>query len=90
MSIDRTDLIVEVLNDAFAPLMKADPHAFRVKYRKMAADPFAFYRGTACLFFADVADSGGKHTSWTRTSSATAAAASGSTATCTRRTSAPT
>jgi uncharacterized protein (DUF2252 family) len=50
----RTTQIIEVLNDAFAPLMKADPVAFRVKYRKMAADPFAFYRGTACLFYADV------------------------------------
>ena len=27
--------------------MRADPHAFRVKFRKMAADPFAFYRGSA-------------------------------------------
>ncbi len=43
-----------MLGEAFAPLMKADPAAFRVKYRKMAADPFAFYRGTACLFYADV------------------------------------
>ena len=50
----RTQLIVDVLEDAFADLMRADPHAFRVKYRKMAADPFAFYRGTACLFYADV------------------------------------
>jgi uncharacterized protein (DUF2252 family) len=50
----RTDLIIEVLTDAFDPLMRADPAAFRVKYRKMAADPFAFYRGTACLFYADV------------------------------------
>ena len=60
----RTDLIVEVLTDAFAPLMKADPHAFRVKYRKMAADPFAFYRGTACLFYADVAHRQGRHRAW--------------------------
>jgi uncharacterized protein (DUF2252 family) len=50
----RTARIVEVLTDAFAPLMKADPAAFRVKYRKMAMDPFAFYRGTAALFYADV------------------------------------
>jgi uncharacterized protein (DUF2252 family) len=50
----RTTQIIEVLNDAFAPLMETDPTAFRVKYRKMAADPFAFYRGTACLFYADV------------------------------------
>ncbi len=39
---ERTDHIVEVLHDAFAPLMAADPGAFRVKYRKMAADPHAF------------------------------------------------
>jgi uncharacterized protein (DUF2252 family) len=50
----RTDLIVSTLDDAFAPLMKADPVAFRAKYRKMAADPHAFYRGSACLFYADV------------------------------------
>ncbi len=50
----RTDLIVSVLEDAFAPLMKADPVAFRGKFRKMAADPHSFYRGSACLFYADV------------------------------------
>jgi uncharacterized protein (DUF2252 family) len=50
----RSQLIVDVLTDAFAPLMEADPVAFRTKYRKMAADPFAFYRGSACLFYADV------------------------------------
>ncbi|HSJ20221.1 MAG TPA: DUF2252 domain-containing protein [Nocardioidaceae bacterium] len=50
----RKQRIVEVLEEAFADLMEADPHAFRVKYRKMAADPFAFFRGTACLFYADV------------------------------------
>ena len=50
----RTDQIIAVLEDAFAPLMRADPAAFRAKYRKMASDPHAFYRGTACLFYADV------------------------------------
>jgi len=50
----RTALIIETLQDAFAPLMRADPKAFRGKYRKMAADPHAFYRGSACLFYADV------------------------------------
>ncbi|KQP64848.1 DUF2252 domain-containing protein [Nocardioides sp. Leaf285] len=54
----RTDLIVSTLGDAFAPLMKADPTAFRGKYRKMASDPHAFYRGTACLFYADVTGDG--------------------------------
>ena len=52
----RSELIVSVLDDAFAPLMKADPVAFRAKYRKMAADPHAFYRGSACVFYADVAN----------------------------------
>ena len=52
----RSELIVSVLDDAFAPLMKADPVAFRAKYRKMASDPHAFYRGSACLFYADLAD----------------------------------
>jgi uncharacterized protein (DUF2252 family) len=51
---ERTDLIVSTLGDAFAPLMEADPVAFRAKYRTMASDPHAFYRGTACLFYADV------------------------------------
>lgn len=55
---ERTARIVEVLGDAFAPLVRADPAAFRGKYRKMAADPHAFYRGTACLFYADVASDG--------------------------------
>jgi uncharacterized protein (DUF2252 family) len=50
----RKKQIIDTLGEAFAPLMKADPAAFRMKYRKMAVDPFAFYRGTACLFYADV------------------------------------
>ena len=52
---DRSRLIVDVLVDAFSELMEADADAFRTKFRKMAADPFAFYRGSACLFYADMA-----------------------------------
>jgi uncharacterized protein (DUF2252 family) len=52
---DRSRLIVDVLVDAFSELMAADADAFRTKFRKMAADPFAFYRGSACLFYADMA-----------------------------------
>ncbi len=51
----RRHRIIDTLTDAFAPLMAAAPAAFRTKFRKMAADPFAFYRGSACLFYADVA-----------------------------------
>lgn len=50
----RQQQIVDVLEGAFADLMAADPKAFRIKFRKMAADPFAFYRGAACLFYADM------------------------------------
>jgi uncharacterized protein (DUF2252 family) len=50
----RQKKIVDVLVDAFSELMLADPEAFRQKFRKMAAGPFAFYRGSACLFYADM------------------------------------
>jgi len=50
----RQQLIEHTLEEAFADLMSADPRAFRGKFRKMASDPFAFYRGSACLFYADV------------------------------------
>ena len=50
----RQEAIVDVLVDAFSDLMVADPDAFRQKFRKMAAGPFAFYRGSACLFYADM------------------------------------
>src|SRR3954453_10660429 len=56
MTADREQYIVDVLGDAFEELIESDPHAFRKKFRKMAAAPFPFYRGTACLFYADVHD----------------------------------
>src|SRR5918998_4469410 len=52
---ERQRHIVSVLVEAFAELIEADPQAFRRKFRKMAADPFSFYRGSAPLFYADVA-----------------------------------
>ena len=53
-SDERQTKIVDVLADAFSELMVADPDAFRQKFRKMAAGPFAFYRGSACLFYSDM------------------------------------
>ncbi|MGB7449118.1 MAG: DUF2252 domain-containing protein [Ornithinimicrobium sp.] len=50
----RSDEIVQCLQESFAELMQHAPDAFRTKFRKMARDPFAFYRGTACLFYADL------------------------------------
>lgn len=51
----RRGYIVDTLVEAFSELMAANPVAFRTKFRKMAADPYAFYRGSDCLFCADVA-----------------------------------
>jgi len=50
----REELIVTMLEQAFEELIGNDPRAFRRKFRKMAADPFAFYRGSAPLFYADM------------------------------------
>lgn len=49
----RADFIIDVLTREFGELMAQDPAAFRRKFRKMAASPFAFYRGSASLFYAD-------------------------------------
>src|SRR4051812_43857710 len=54
--VERRQQVIDVLSDAFEDLLRADPRGFRTKFRKMAADPFAFYRGSACLFYADLAD----------------------------------
>src|SRR5829696_6919627 len=48
----RQTKIVAVLVDTFSELMVVDPEAFRQKFRKMAAGPFAFYRGSTPLFYA--------------------------------------
>jgi uncharacterized protein (DUF2252 family) len=50
----RADHIIEVLTREFGDHMAQDPAAFRRKFRKMAASPFAFYRGSAALFYADL------------------------------------
>ncbi|MFI5910468.1 DUF2252 domain-containing protein [Dactylosporangium sp. NPDC051541] len=52
--MDRADVLTDVFVTEFGELMGLDPAAFRRKFRKMAASPFAFYRGSACLFYADV------------------------------------
>ncbi|GGY46253.1 DUF2252 domain-containing protein [Streptomyces xanthochromogenes] len=50
----RGEEILAVFETAFGRLLAADPAAFRVKFRKMATSAFAFYRGTACLFYSDL------------------------------------
>ncbi|GAA3956833.1 DUF2252 domain-containing protein [Actinomadura viridis] len=51
---ERQGRIVDVLVDAFSGLMERSPAEFRRRFRKMASDPFAFYRGSAPLFYADI------------------------------------
>lgn len=51
----RGQELVDVFSAAFGELLAADPAAFNVKFRKMAASAFAFYRGSACLFYHDQA-----------------------------------
>ncbi|WP_030748341.1 DUF2252 domain-containing protein [Streptomyces griseus] len=51
---ERGEQILTVFDTAFGELLAADPAAFRVKFRKMAGSAFAFYRGTACLFYQDL------------------------------------
>ncbi|MDN5718149.1 MAG: DUF2252 domain-containing protein [Janibacter sp.] len=55
MDQDRQQFVIDTLETAFADLMRASPAAFRIKFRKMADHPFAFYRGSACLFHRDMA-----------------------------------
>ena len=51
---ERQREIVEVLAEAFSDLIEVSPRAFRRKFRRMAAQPFDFYRGSAPLFYHDV------------------------------------
>jgi uncharacterized protein (DUF2252 family) len=52
----RQQHIVSTLVEAHQDLMGADPLAFRARFRKMAADPYAFYRGSASLFYTDMGE----------------------------------
>lgn len=54
-SLDRRGSeILKVFDEAFGALMKQDPDAIRTKFRKMAGGAFAFYRGSADLFYHDM------------------------------------
>lgn len=52
---ERRQHILSVFEDVFGELRDGDPGAFQTKFRKMAASPFAFYRGSAPLFYSDLA-----------------------------------
>ncbi|KGI76741.1 DUF2252 domain-containing protein [Oleiagrimonas soli] len=51
----RSNYVVQDIYDANHPYAAQLPQELATKMQKMSADPFAFYRGTADLFYRDVA-----------------------------------
>lgn len=51
----RKQFIIQSFTENYADLIAQDSGAWRGKFRKMSETPFAFYRGSAPLFYADVA-----------------------------------
>src|SRR5439155_16968478 len=52
---ERSKHIAGSFTETYPDLISADPDAWRGKFRKMAGSPFAFYRGSAALFYRDLA-----------------------------------
>lgn len=52
---ERQAFIIKSFTDNYADLIALDAGAWRGKFRKMSETPFAFYRGSAALFYADIA-----------------------------------
>ena len=50
----RTQFIIETFSRFFQAGIRENPTAFRGRFRKMAATPFNFYRGSAVLFYQDL------------------------------------
>jgi len=50
----RTQFIIETFSKFFGAGIRENPTAFRGRFRKMAATPFNFYRGSAVLFYQDL------------------------------------
>ena len=50
----RQNRIIKVFSECFGDRIQQDPDAWSSKFRKMAATPFTFYRGSAALFFSDM------------------------------------
>ena len=51
---ERQQFIIASFTEHYGALMENDPAAWRAKFRKMAQGPFAFYRGSVALYYADV------------------------------------
>ena len=54
-SAARSQVIADVFAECLGDLARVHPDAFRTKFCKMAASAVAFYRGSSCLFYADLA-----------------------------------
>lgn len=50
----RTKFIIDTFARFFDAGIRENPAAFRGRFRKMAASPFNFYRGSAVLFYQDL------------------------------------
>ncbi|CAF0865701.1 unnamed protein product [Adineta ricciae] len=50
----RSKFIIDTFAHFFAAGIRENPNAFRARFRKMAASPFNFYRGSAVLFYQDL------------------------------------
>ena len=53
---ERTDYIIETFLKNFQADMRENPKGWRGRFRKMAENEFAFYRGSAVLFYRDMYD----------------------------------
>jgi hypothetical protein len=51
---ERTNYIINTFLKNFGDGMRENPKGWRGRFRKMAADEFAFYRGSAVLFYRDL------------------------------------
>jgi hypothetical protein len=51
---ERTNYIIDTFIKNFGDAMRENPKGWRGRFRKMAANDFAFYRGSAVLFYRDL------------------------------------
>lgn len=51
---ERTNYIIETFLKNFGDNMRENPKGWRSRFRKMSENEFAFYRGSAVLFYRDM------------------------------------
>ena len=65
---DRTDYIIDTFLKNFEVDMRENPGGWKERFRKMAANEFAFYRGSAVVFYRDMKHNDARHDPWLRNS----------------------